>query len=134
MIPFGTWTSLSNSVALTPQDPVSFCTPVGGDGASVTQYRIDGVPYEYAVPVLSGWELGYPCGDHHVRDFGMEITDFRYERSQTGTSGTLYYTVSSRLTDDEHNVSYRKPSVDVLGLVPMQQGTHPIVTDALAMP
>ena len=49
---------------------------VGGDGASETQYRISGVPFQYAVPVLSGWELDYLCTDHHVRDFGVDTQAF----------------------------------------------------------
>jgi hypothetical protein len=105
----------TNSVALTPFNGDSSCTAVGNSTPTIQNFRVD-VPYAYAVPVLSGWELGYVCTDHHVRQIGASITNFRFVRSPDGFGGTLFYTLELMLNDDSDNVSYARASVDVLGL------------------
>ena len=115
----------SNAVELTPLASVSNCTAVG-DSTREQHYRIDNVPYEYAVPVLAGWELGYLCTDHHVRQIGAAITGFRYERAPNAQAGTLYYTLSLALDDDSGNINYGRAAVDVVGLKPLSAGPHPI--------
>ena len=47
---------------------------------------------------------------------GASITDFRYERDASGTSGTLYYTLSMLLSDDSGNLDYGSAVVDVFGM------------------
>jgi hypothetical protein len=109
------WEPVTNEVSLAPQDQVSFCTAIG-DPTGEEHYKIEGVPLQYAVPVLRGWELGYLCTDHHVREMGASITDFSYERDASGTSGTLYYTLSMLLSDDSGNLDYGGAVVDVFGM------------------
>lgn len=109
------WVPVTNEVSLTPQDQVSFCTAVG-DPTGEEHYKIEGVPLQYAMPVLRGWELGYLCTDHHVRQMGASITDFRYERDANGTTGTLYYTLDMQLSDDSGNLDYAGALVDVFGM------------------
>jgi hypothetical protein len=118
--------SRSNQVSLTPLASDSYCTAVGDSTPRVAHYRIDNVPYAYAVPVLSGWELGYLCTDHHVRDIGAAITDFRYVRGPDGSGGSLYYTLELALGDDSDNINYARASVDVLGLKPLSAGPYPL--------
>lgn len=108
----------ANGVKLTPFEGDDSCSAVGNSSPSVGQYRVD-VPYAYAVPVLSGWELGYVCTDHHVRQMGAAITDWRFERRADGLGGTLFYTVEHYLGDDSDNVNYARVSIDVLGLKPL---------------
>lgn len=129
------FTSRSNSVSLTPMASDSFCTAVGDSTPTVQHYRIDGVPYAYAVPVLSGWELGYLCTDHHVRQIGAAITDFRYDRAPDSSGGTLYYTLELALGDASDNINYAAASVDVLGLKPLSTGAQPLLgADDVAPP
>ena len=54
---------------------------------------IENVPFEYAIPMLTGWELGYACsGDRHVKEIGIWIDGWsmiktlplRQERYATG--------------------------------------------------
>jgi hypothetical protein len=118
--------SRANAVSLTPLASDSFCTAVGDSAPTVQHYRIDGVPYAYAVPVLSGWELGYVCTDHHVRQIGAAITDFRYERAPDASAGTLFYTLEVALGDDSDNINYAAASVDVLGMKPLSAGPQPL--------
>lgn len=110
-----------NGVELTPFDGDTSCTAVGNSTPAIAHYRVD-VPYAYAVPVLSGWELGYVCTDHHARQMGAAITGWRFERRQDGNGGSLFYTVEHALSDDSDNVNYARVSVDVLGLKPLSTG------------
>jgi hypothetical protein len=119
------WESVTNRVALTPQSSVSFCRAVGA-GQYREHYMIPNVPFEYAVPVLKGWELGYLCSDHHVRDMGVSISDWRYERGPSATSGTLYYTLDTELTDSDGNYSYGRASIDVWGMNARGLPPHPL--------
>jgi hypothetical protein len=109
------WTPVSNSVSMAPMDPVSFCTGVG-DPTGEEHYKIEGVPFQYAVPVLKAWELGYLCSDHHVRQIGASIIDFSYERVPGASVGTLYYTLSMLLSDDSGNLDYGRAVVDIFGM------------------
>lgn len=112
------WVPQRNKVDLTPFDGDSSCTAVGNSTPSLLSYRVD-VPYAYAVPVLSGWELGYVCTDHHVRQIGAAIVDWRFERREDGLGGSIYYTIEQALGDDSDNINYARVSVDVLGLKPL---------------
>ncbi len=53
------------------------------------------VPYDYAVPMLTGWDIGTVCGDHHIRDIGVWIESFEYDQ----ISRRLTYTIKSRFID-----------------------------------
>ena len=118
------WKAQNNAVSLTPEASESFCTVIG-DSTREEHYKVD-VPYEYAVPVLAGWELGYGCTDHHVRQIGAQITEFHYERAANGSGGTLFYTLSLALGDDSGNINYGGASIDVLGMRPLSAGPHPL--------
>jgi hypothetical protein len=109
------WRAADNEVSMEPSDSDSFCTGVG-DPTGEERYKIEGVPFEYAVPVLKSWELGYLCSDHHVRQIGATIKDFSYERAPGAVSGTLYYTLSLLLSDDSGNLNYGRAAVDVFGM------------------
>jgi hypothetical protein len=119
------WESQPNAVGLLPYGSTSFCSGLG-DSSRVEEYKIEGVPFEYAVPVLKGWELGYVCTDHHVRELGASIVDWHYERGADAKAGTLYYTLSTKLGDDGDNVSYGRASIDVFGMNARGIGRHPL--------
>lgn len=111
----GGWVPANNWMSMAPKDSISFCTGVG-DPTGEEHYKIEGVPFHYAVPVLKAWELGYLCEDHHVRQIGASIKDFRYERAAGASTGTLYYTLSMLLSDDSGNLDYGSAIVDVFGM------------------
>jgi hypothetical protein len=113
------WVPQANKVSLTPFDGDSSCTAVGNSAPSLVNYRVD-VPYSYAVPVLSGWELGFVCTDHHVRQIGAAIVDWRFEPRADGLGGSVFYTVEQVLGDDSDNINYARVSVDILGLKPLR--------------
>jgi hypothetical protein len=120
-----------NTVPLTPlkgYDDVDGCVG-GGPVTRQEHFMIVNVPFQYAVPVLTGWELTYDCqSDHHVEKIGVRITDFHYDRRWR----TLSYTIESTLGDDPFfdpttggGVSVR---VDVLGLQPTTLPPTPTVS------
>ncbi|HEY6878334.1 MAG TPA: hypothetical protein VI299_09950, partial [Polyangiales bacterium] len=119
------WEPVTNRVSLKPQSSVSFCGAIG-DTRYTEKYKIENVPFEYAVPVLKGWELGYLCTDHHVRDIGVAIREWRYERAPQATQGTLYYTLDFQLGDDDDNYSYGRASIDVFGMNARGLEPHPL--------
>ena len=93
----------------------------GGSHLVVTkEFTITNIPYENAVPILSGWDLHYgPIdGDHHVRKIGIWISDWSYSKPFRASRGTLKYTLSTILTDDSQNLSAANHRVTVLGIKP----------------
>jgi len=67
--------------------------------------------------MLTGWDVQYLCSDEHVKDVGVWIDDWSYQPPSGASGGTLQYTLSSTLADNDstraHFVSDR---VTVLGL------------------
>jgi hypothetical protein len=81
---------------------------------------IDNIPYAYAIPMLTGWELIYGCPrDHHVREIGISIDNLHYDKDPNASSGRLRYTVSSVLRDDSNHGHGVRHKVTVLGLRPV---------------
>jgi hypothetical protein len=92
----------------------------GFDGAGVKSKDIviDMIPYEYAIPMLTGWEVGYTVSDQHVKEIGIWIDEIHY-RDQNDPPGRLRYKVSSVLHDDDtYPDNYFRHKVTILGLGP----------------
>lgn len=98
-------------------NPISGKTNVcrnGVDGVVRTEtVRVYDLPYDYAVPMLTGWDLNYECSDQQIQRAGIWIHDIRFDPASKG----LEYKVSSILRDQNgapsFNASHR---VTVLGL------------------
>lgn len=87
-------------------------------GVTTETYSVENVPFEYAVPVLTGWSLEYDCPtDQHVLKLGAWLHDIQYIKKASALVGTLSYKVSSVLTDDDlahlHDFTHK---VHILGL------------------
>lgn len=76
------------------------CGSIGGYGHS-DERMVFTVPFEFAIPVLSGWDLTYHCGDAHVRDVGVWIPKWKWEPGALAAGGTLTYAIETRLADDD---------------------------------
>jgi hypothetical protein len=94
----GRWLLQSNRVPLTPHAPEGVGC-VGGEELIQTQYSVQHIPFDYAVPVLAGWQLEYPCSDHHVKTIGVWLKGFSYVKASGDSTGTLFYTIESTLAD-----------------------------------
>jgi hypothetical protein len=95
----------------------------GSASASTAKFVIENIPYQFAIPVLAGWNVAYACNDRHVRRAGVWIDDWDYQPPSGGSGGTLSYTVSSVLTDDNATLSNASQNVAVLGLRPVALGS-----------
>ncbi|MGV8711567.1 MAG: hypothetical protein ACWA6R_03365 [Nitrosomonas sp.] len=84
------------------------------DGVVRTQtFRIEELPYDYAVPLLTGWDLSYECGQQRVQRAGIWIHDVRFDP----ISQSMEYKVSSILRDLDGSPSFNAGHrVTVLGL------------------
>ena len=84
----------------------------GSVGVETKDVVIDNVPYAYAIPMLTGWDLNYDDNDHHMREVGIWLDDLHY------AAGTLSYKVSSVLHDDSGNGHFSRHKITILGLRP----------------
>jgi hypothetical protein len=94
-------------------------------GLKTEEYVIRNVPFDYAIPVLAGWELDYGCEDHHIREIGIRLHDMEYDKPLGASTGTLRYQLSSILTDDSGNGHTFRHKVHILGLNSSGIGTQP---------
>lgn len=75
--------------------------------------RLYELPYDYAVPMLTGWDLNYGCDDQHVQRAGIWIHDIRFDPDTNG----LEYKVSSILRDKNGDPGFNAAHrITVLGL------------------
>jgi hypothetical protein len=102
-------------------------------GETSEHVRVTGLTFDYAVPLLTGWELYYPCDDEHVASVGASVRNLRYDR----VTGTLEYDYVSLLADQNAQPSHRsRRRVPILGLERTELVNAPIgtVTGVLAQP
>lgn len=56
-----------------PRDNVGVFGACSGSLKKKEEFFVERVPFKYAIPVLSGWELGFLCNDHHIKISGSEL-------------------------------------------------------------
>jgi len=92
---------------------------LGGGGLKSAEVVIENLPYTWAVPMLTGWDIGYTVDDQHVKGLGIWVDRVHYERPPGPPTGTLRYTVSSSVKDnDDYPDNYCRHQVTILGLKP----------------
>jgi hypothetical protein len=95
-------------------------------GPQTTVEVVNNVPYDFAVPVLSAWEMGYTCDDEHVQEAGVWLSDIQYEKPSGSPVGKLTYRVSSILRDRDGSPGhYSQHKVSILGLNSNQFNPEP---------
>lgn len=93
---------------------------LGGPGVKTEDFDIENIPFEFAVPMLTGWEVRYTCDDQQVKEIGVWIDEWSYKKDPGGQTGTLHYKLSSVLHDDDTVPDYAfSHKVSVLGLRPL---------------
>jgi hypothetical protein len=98
--------------AILPKEAERGGTTAGG--VMTQKFVIENVPFLFAVPMLTGWELAYATDDQHVKEVGIWIDDWFYIQ---GLGGALHYTLSSILRDNDSLPShYARHKVTVLGI------------------
>ena len=95
------------------------------------EVKIEQIAFEYAIPMLTGWQLGYGkavkgCDDEHVKEIGAWIDDWSYVRSPGSPTGTLTYKASSVLRDKNSDPGgFHREKVSVLAFKPVIPGGVP---------
>jgi hypothetical protein len=92
-----------------------------GAGLNTEDFEIQNIPYQYAIPVLTGWELSYLCdSDQKVKEIGLWIDTWSYEKDPASSTGKLHYTLSSSLHDnDTWPDFFQEHKVNILGIKPL---------------
>ena len=101
-------------LALNPRTGKTDTCRKSTDGVVRTQtVRINELPYDYAIPMLTGWELVNECEHQRVQRVGIWIHDIRFDPQ----AGYLEYKVSSILRDQDGAPSFNSAHrITVLGL------------------
>ena len=96
------------------------------EGEKTENVVIENVPFEYALPMLTGSELYYGCDDEHVTELGTWLDEIHYNKTPGAPTGTLNYTLSSILKDKNgtpgHGYSHK---VTILGFKPVTAALAP---------
>ncbi|MEO6695283.1 MAG: CARDB domain-containing protein [Ignavibacteria bacterium] len=84
---------------------------------------IKNIPYKYAIPILTGWDMGYLCNDEHIKKAGVWIESWSYTKDPVTGMGTLIYKLNSNFSDkNSDNSNYRTHKVTLLGIKPILPG------------
>jgi hypothetical protein len=90
---------------------------IGQAGVKTKEVVIDNIPYKYAIPMLTGWDIGYVGSDQHVKQIGIWIDDIKWTLNDP--TRTLRYKVSSVVRDNDTDpANYFRHKVTILGLGP----------------
>jgi hypothetical protein len=107
---------IKNDLKLKPWGGANVCIG-GGETRHDYHFKISGVPFTWAVPMLTGWEVGDVCNDQHVKKMGAWIEDFSWERNPGDSTGTLHYTVRTIFEDKDPDTGIVDGmQVEVLGI------------------
>ena len=93
------------------------CSGPSRSGVDVEDLVIENLPYDYALPVLSGWDLSYCSGeDHHLTRAGTWLSGTDWQKPAGALLGDLHLNVSTILRDKDSSPGYRaRTRVNVLG-------------------
>jgi hypothetical protein len=112
--------------AVLPADDPGFfsgCDSSTSSGAFSQDLVIEDIPFQFAIPMLTGWDLEYQCEDHNVKEIGIWIDHWSYQSPGPGAAGgTLRYTVNSILRDNGNNGFASNHKITILGLKPTSGG------------
>jgi hypothetical protein len=107
---------ISNNLKLKPRS-ASDCPNLASPTERVYEIAVTTPAFTWAMPMLSGWDIGDACDDNHVTRVGVSIEDFRYELAPGASNGTLTYTVRTAFSDkDGYPGMSDRFQVDVLGI------------------
>ncbi len=82
---------------------------------------VEDIPFDYAMPMLTGWDMLDAEKDIHVKDIGVWIESFDYDKVPGADTGTLTYTIKAVFHDRGGHFSspgahYLRHQVSILGL------------------
>ena len=87
-------------------------------------YVVEELPFDYAILVLTGWDLQYECENHEIERIGIFLANFEYVKDPIASTGALNYTIFSTLRDDSDNGHDAKYKVSIPGLNELGGGSE----------
>ena len=116
----------ANELNLKPKSDQGDCGKGGSDFTTRTiPITIKDVPFDYAVPILNGWDVSHRC-DEHVTALGAWISDFKLEQTGPRKStirATLHGGIKDKGADNEDTLRFE---LAVLGV--NRGGGEPVPT------
>ena len=110
------WVEEPTQMILEPAEPVGFTCVGNGPEEQLEVYAYERLEFDYAIPVLTGWDMQYACEDHEIERVGVYLVEFEYIKDPNAATGTLHYTIFSTMRDDSDNGHYLpRYKVSVLG-------------------
>lgn len=101
----------------------SGCSSTASRGIRSPDLEIRDIPYTYAIPMLTGWDVQYLCDDQHVKEVGVWIDNWVFDTPTPGGPGRIRYRLSSVLRDDDNNPDFLTVhKLTILGLRPLAAG------------
>jgi hypothetical protein len=101
----------------------SSCGSTASPGIRSQDIEIRNIPYAYAIPMLTGWDVQYLCSDQHVKEIGVWIDNWVFDTPTPGGPGRIRYRVSSVLRDDDNTPDFLTAhKITILGLKPIVTG------------
>ena len=77
------WVEEPTQLVLQPAEPGGFGCVGNGHEEHLEFYSVKNVKFDYAIPVLTGWNMEYACTDHEIERIGVYLVEFEYvEESQ----------------------------------------------------
>jgi hypothetical protein len=99
---------------------LSGCSSIGDGQIRREEHTIESVPFQFAIPVLSAWDLAYVCDDEHVTEIGAWIPEWQWTPATSSGGGTLKYVVSSILRDKDGLPTFHsRTQIKILGFRPL---------------
>ncbi|MGH8563811.1 MAG: CARDB domain-containing protein [Gammaproteobacteria bacterium] len=82
-------------------------------------FAIEHGPVEYVIPVFTGWKVNYPCDDENVKETGIWVDEWAFDRDPTAPTGALRYRLSPILRDKDGDSGHlRSHKLTILGFRP----------------
>lgn len=105
-----------------PSEDSLFCGSLGS-GPLTDERVVHDVPYQFAVPVLAGWDLAYHCSDQHVKEIGASIPKWEWQPGTSPAGGTLRYSVTTSLLDKDDLPGFSsRTQIKILGFRRVMNG------------
>jgi hypothetical protein len=105
--------------SILPIEDASTCAFRQNGGVQTEEFVIENVAFEYAIPMLTGWDLRYPCHDRNVKEIGIWIDEWHYVKDPANPHGRLSYKLSSVLRDKDSDAAHdHSHKITILGLRP----------------
>ncbi len=106
--------------SILPSESTLACGSLASPPIITEELVIRNIPFQYAIPMLTGWDLGFDCSDQHVKEIGVWIDHWSYQPPSGAEGGTLRYTLSSVLRDNDNSPGFaHSHKVSILGLRPV---------------